>query len=552
MEFKDTVEIHCDVLVIGGGGGGLLAAIEAREKGADVLLVSKSRVGYANNTYISKATLASAGHGDSRDGSDAHLKDILIGGRFMNDQSIVATMAQESRSVVPFLEKCGVRFAKKEGRLALGHASGHSFPRNVRCENRLGRNLILPLLNYANRIGVRLVEKTFMTKLISSHGRIAAVTGLSGDHGISVFLPKTVILTTGGFSQIFLHTNNAAGITGDGVALASDLGLPVKDMEFNQFYPTATGRLGNRIILYEAFICRLGAALKNVNNEDILHKYGLKDGPDITRDRLAQTVMKEIHEGLDVEGGVILDLSNLEDDKLAPFLNLLPAAWAVDKKKFVVSPTAHFSMGGVVIDRHTETSVQGLFAAGEVTAGIHGANRLGGNALTEVFSMAGIAARNAVSRALEVPSPATPWPEINHERSRLESLYQEEGETLKRGLRALKETMWHGAGIVRDKGSIEESLENIEMINNSETGYRLRTTAELIRYLEFKNMLLISEMVCRAALLRRESRGSHFRRDYPEEDNVHWLKNIMIRKEDAGLKIETVPVVMDRIGPDDI
>ena len=551
MRFKESHTIACDVLVIGGGGSGLRAAVEARERGADVLVVSKSRVGYGNNTYISKAAFSATGWGDPQDGSHVHLKDTVIGGRFLNDQKLVALMAEQASSQVPFLEKCGVIFWKKEGKVRVAKAAGHSFARHVHAERRVGSELILPLKAYAKRIGVRFGDKVFVTKLFSSGGRIAGASGVTENGIFQNFAAQCVILATGGFANVYLHTNNAPGITGDGQALAYELGLPMKDMEFVQFYPTATGKLGRSILLYEVFVLGAGAKLKNAKDEDIIEKHGLRDPMVLTRDRLARTIMQEIADGLDVEGGLIMDLSPIPEAKMARLGPLFPSKRSVDRKAFIVSPTTHFCMGGVIIDKNAETSVPGLFATGELGVGIHGANRLAGNALCEVFTMGQIAGRAAVEMLGEMEAPKMPRDEIAAEKARLESLLIHGRQDPKTLSRLLKEVMWKKAGIVRHRGSLEEVLQRIESLRSPDSKSQVTNWAQLIRVLEFKNMLLVSEMVCRAALLRTESRGSHYRSDYPAEDNEHWLKNIVLRKGARGMRLEPVPVSLDVIVPEE-
>ncbi|MGD9032113.1 MAG: FAD-binding protein [Desulfobacteraceae bacterium] len=550
MQFKESHTVSCDVLVIGGGGGGLRAAIEARERGADVLVVSKSRVGYGNNTYVSKAAFSATGWGDPEDGPQVHLKDTVIGGRFLNDQNLVALMAEQAGSQVPFLEKCGVIFWKKEGKVRVAKAAGHSFARHVHAARRVGSELILPLKAYAKRIGVRFGDRVFVTKLLSSGDRIAGAFGVTENGVFQVFAAQCVILATGGFANVYLHTNNAPGITGDGQALAYELGLPIKDMEFVQFYPTATGKLGRSILLYEVFVLGAGAKLKNAKGEDIIEKHGLSDPMVLTRDRLARAIMGEIAKGLDVEGGVIMDLNPIPEGKIARLGPLFPSKRSVDRKAFIVSPTTHFCMGGVIMDKNTETSVPGLFAVGEVGAGIHGANRLAGNALCEVFTMGHIAGKGAAQRFGEMRTPKLPRDEISAEKARLESLFTRGRQDPKTLSRLLKEVMWQKAGIVRYRGSLEEMLQRIEAFRSPDSRFQVTTWTQLIRYLEFQNMLLISEMICRAALLRTESRGSHYRSDYPEEDNSNWLKNIVLRKEEGGMRLEAVPVSLDVLGPE--
>ena len=405
--------VPCDVLVIGGGGSGLRAAIAAKQRGVDVVVVSKSRVGYGNNTFISKGTFAAAtGWRDSRDNPDVHLKDSIIGGRFINDRKILKLVTQEAVSQIEFLQRCGVRFYERGGGLGVVHTPGHSYPRHVRGRNRSGRDFIIPLRAYAERIGVRFMDRAFITRLIISRGRIAGATGIARDGVFSAFSASCIVLATGGFARTYLHNNNAAGITGDGHTLAFELGVPLRDMEFIQFYPTALGALGSRLFLYEAFVFQAGAVLRNAFGDDIIAKYGLNDPMAMTRDRLTRAIMQEILEGRGVTGGLIVDLSTVPEEELTALRQLLPSTGTQGENELIVSPTAHFCMGGISIDENAGTIVPGLFAAGEVCAGVHGANRLVGNALSEVFSMGGVAGERAAQKALESDQPDLPEKEV--------------------------------------------------------------------------------------------------------------------------------------------
>lgn len=543
MSFRNVKTARCDVLIIGGGGAGLRAAIQARERGVAVTVVSKSRVGYGNNTYISKGTFAAAtGWRDSRDNPDVHLRDSVIGGRFINDQRLLKMVTQGAVGQIEFLQKCGVRFSKRGGRIGVMHTPGHSYPRHVRGQDRSGRDFMIPLRAYAERIGVRFMDRVSITRLIGSGGRIAAATGITQDGTFLTLAANCIVLATGGFAQAYLHNNNAAGMTGDGHALAFELGVPLKDMEFIQFYPTALGALGSRLFLYEAFIFQAGAVLRNALGDDIIAKYCLNDPMAMTRDRLTRAVMQEILEGRGIRGGVIVDLSTVPEKELTPLRHLLPAASMPGEKELIVSPTAHFCMGGITIDESAETIVPGLFAAGEICAGVHGANRLGGNALSEVFAMGGVAGMKAAQNAQESSQPDVPEKEVLKERDRLESLLSTERGDLSGFRQVVKDLMWCNAGIIRNKEGLEGALERIEGLAASLQGVRVKDYRGLMKYLELENMLLLSEMVCRAALLRTESRGAHYRSDYPEEDNKYWLKNILIGKQDSKMSLEAVPV----------
>jgi fumarate reductase (CoM/CoB) subunit A len=536
-------ELHCDVLVIGGGGAGLRAAVACRETGADVLVVSKTRVGFGNNTYLSKASWSAAGQGHPEDSHEVHVKDTLAGGCFLNDASLVERVARGAGSQIPFLEKCGVRLAKKGGRMLFTPAPGHTYPRHVRGENRAGSDLILPLREYARRIGVRFLDRVFITRLIPVRGRVVAATGMSQDGGFFAVGFGCAVLASGGYAQIYLHTNNAPGIQGDGLAMAFEIGVPLKDMEFVQFYPTALGRHGTRLVLYETLILRAGAGLINAAGEDILKKHALNDPLRLTRDRLSRAIMEEVRQGLGVEGGVIMDLGALSEKTLTPLSPLLPAWWSPDVKEFVVSPTAHFCMGGVVVNGEAETSMPGLLAAGEVCAGVHGANRLAGNALSEIFVMGEVAGKNAALRAREAFRPRLPEEEIRRERVRLESLFSQTGKDPKELRRRLKSVMWKEAGIIRSTEGLEKALVFIGELQGLAGQCKIESPIQLMNLLDLDHMLIAARMVCVAARCRTESRGAHFRSDFPEELNPEWLKNIVIRKGEHGkINVEAVPV----------
>jgi succinate dehydrogenase/fumarate reductase flavoprotein subunit len=535
--------LSCDVLVIGGGGAALSAAIACRESGADVLVVSKTRVGFGNNTYLSKSSWAVPGLGHPEDGPDVHVRDTLLGGCFLNDKDLVERVAQGAARLIPFMVKCGVRMAKKDGRMAFEHPPGHTYPRHVRGENRKGSDLILPIKEYASRIGVRFLDKVFVTAFIQRRDRVVAATGISQEGNFCSIGFRCAVLATGGYGGIYLRTNNASGIHGDGLAMAYELGLPLKDMEFVQFYPTASGKGGARLLLYEVLICRAGARLKNDAGEDILAKHGLDSPARLTRDRLSRAIMEEVGKGLGVKGGVIMDMGGIPEENLATLSLLLPAGWSPGAWEIVASPTTHFCMGGVVVNAEAETAIPGLLAAGEVCAGVHGANRLAGNALSEVFVMGEVAGTNAAMRAKEIHTLNVPEREVRRERARLETMFSKTGEDARELCRSLQSLMWEKAGVIRSGDGLREGLARIEELHSLGKRCKADNPVELMRRLDLEGMLLVSEMVCRAALYRSESRGAHYRSDCPEERNPEWVKNIHIRKgQGQRMVLEPVPI----------
>ena len=546
MRKGDQNQIRADVLVIGGGGAGLLAAIRAREKGADVLLVSKSRVGYANNTYISKSGLAaSKGGPNPSDGPDTHFSDSLRGGCFINERPLIEKIVHEIRPQIAFLERCGIRFLKSGEELVVLQAAGHSSPRNLRSHSRKGSGYTEPLRKHALDAGVRFLENVMVTRLFAGGGRFRGAVGVTPKGDLLGFQAPSCVLATGGYAQIYLKTNNAAGTTGDGLALAYELGLPLRDMEFVQFYPTAFGELGRPMLLYEEVLLSPGAVVRNSLGENVAEKHGLNDRMSLTRDRLARAIFREIQAGLSVEGGVILDIRHVPQERIAKLRPVLPAGWTPEQTEFIVSPTTHFCMGGVVANEWGETELPGLFAAGEVCGGAHGANRLAGNALAEAFVMGSVVGARGSGFAKKGNATGSLHEELAAEADRLSPRGSGSSTGSLRDLRrTLKELMWNKAGIIRDRVGLEGSLAGVEHIRSLLSELRIEGGREMIASIELQNMLLASEIVSRAALARTESRGAHYRSDYPEEDNSLWLKKIVIRKGGSGMRLESVQVPM--------
>lgn len=544
MKLTRSADIKTDVLIVGGGGAGLRAAIEARKSGVKVLLVAKARPGYSCNTAISRGTFSSAtGWKDPRDNPQVHLKDTVMSGRYINDQRLVEVVAKGSPQQIRDLIDFGVTFFQKEGQIQSSLTPGHSYPRNVRGEHSFGQDFTVPLRQYALKIGCELIEGIWINNLIQRNKAVVGAVGIDRDGKIIVIQSKATILASGGAGQIYLNNNNAGGMTGDGYALAYDIGLPLRDMEFVQFYPTGLGSLGRNLILYEALVVRLGATLRNASGENILKRYGLDDPLLATRDRLARAVFREIREGRGIEGGVIMDLTTIPPQNMGTAREQIRPANLGFKERLIVSPTCHFFMGGIKINERGETEREGLWAAGEVCSGVHGANRLGGNAIAEIFVFGTVAGREAASFAgkanLTEPAPES----INEALDDLKSLSSSRGKEVEGELREeLKKAMWLLAGILREEKGLKECLQKISSLRQSLPLIMVEGPRDLHRAIELRNMLLVSEMICRAALLRAESRGSHFRSDYPQENNKDWLKNIIITRRGEDMALNTEPV----------
>ncbi len=551
MKLRPAETISADVLVIGGGGAGLRAAIEARGRGADVLLVSKARVGYGNNTAIARGAFAAMGQGVPQDSPEVHFKDTLASGCFLNNQRLVEVMTQGSGELVRELEEIGVKYAIGAEGIRLGHLPGHSYARTINCVESLGIGFTVPLRRQALSMGVRFAEGVTITRLLGTGSAASGAVGLDRQGGAFVFLAKATVLAASGLGQVYLRTNNAAGSTGDGYALAYQAGLSLVDMEFIQFYPTSPGDFGGTgLVVYEHLVAREGAAVRNSLGENILPKYGIEEPMVMTRDRLARAIMLEIREGRSMEGSLELDISHLSDEKFQRLRPLLPKGAAPGNKRFRVAPTAHFTMGGVMIDVEARTRLDGLYAAGEVCGGVHGANRLTSNALTEIFVFGTVAGRNAALRAAGMEMPSPDERELSDERERLELLGStQDGEDIGELRRELRSAMWQGAGIIRGAEGLKETLDTVARLRERFKAVSVDSPAELLRAIELFSMLTVGEVISRAALERTESRGAHYRADYPQEGDPEWLKNIVVSRRDGEMSISESRVDLVRAKP---
>ncbi|MFC1820393.1 FAD-binding protein [Thermodesulfobacteriota bacterium] len=462
---KSQQIIKTDILVIGSGGAGLRAAIEARERGCDVLLVSKSSIGRGNNTAIAGSAMAAAtGWHDPRDKPEVHFKDTVNVGRFINDQRLVEIMVQGATQQICDLERFGVEFAKIRKKYYVMDIPSHSYPRVMKPKQGIGTGHTLPLSRYATSIGVRTMERVFITKLLKSEDVVVGAIGVGLNRDVFVFHSKSVILASGGLCQLFIRTSNVPGATGDGYVLGYEAGARLQDMEFIQFLPATLSKDTRRLFLYEAFI-ESGAVFKNSQGENIAFRHGMLKPHEMTRDRVARAIMLEIIEGRGVDGAVILDFSTIPEDKWEDLEEVRlrsESLKSLERKAYDIAPSAHFAMGGVKINENCEMGVDGLFAAGEICGGIHGANRLGPNAITDIFVFGTIAGKMASKKISNLKRKPFDQAKISSEVERLGSLSLANGkEDIEDIQRHLKRAMWHKGGIVRSEESLNGAMEDV-------------------------------------------------------------------------------------------
>ena len=520
--------MRADVLVIGGGLAGLTAAIAARRAGAEVLLVCKRRPGRSGNTLVAAGNLTGLPEDDSVEGLAG---DTFGGGREIADPALVRTLAEGATEAVDFLQGCGVRLLRVDGRLQARRVPGHSRARTLFPElgavpvQTAGLTFTLPLLAEARRLGVRFAEGLMAARLARDGERVAGALAFDRSGRPLALRARATILATGGGGRLYAGSNNTRDITGDGYALALEAGAALRDMEFIQFHP-AMGLTPARIILPTTLFGD-GAVLRNRYGEHFLLDSVSGGEPVAGRDEMSRAIDRELRAGKGVGEGVYLDLSQVPSDltatRYAPLWDLLRRRGCDPARNMpTVGLAVHFFMGGMVIDPHGGSTVPGLYGAGEVCGGVHGANRLGGNALLEaiVFGRrAGVRAaaeRTACSGIFDSPPAGTDsWT--------VEELT---------GLRdALRQLLWRHAGVVRSAEGLATGLVQWRELEGTYRSWRLAEPAPF--FLETGLMLRSARCILLAAQARRESRGAHCREDYPMLDD-EWRGHLRIESGVGG------------------
>ncbi|MBI5015960.1 MAG: FAD-dependent oxidoreductase [Deltaproteobacteria bacterium] len=526
-----SADLTAEVLVVGGGLAGLSAAIEARRAGRDVLLLCKGKAGRSGNSLVAAGNLSGV-HPGIGDDEEAFVRDTLAGGRGIGSPALVRALAKGSREVVPFLEACGVVFARPGGDLACGRIPGHSRRRTVsagqaqRPVASAGLALTLPLLREAKRLGTRILEGAAAVEVERRDGRASGVVALTPE-GLLRVGAGSIVLACGGGTRVYARTNNAPDATGDGLLLAWEVGAELRDLEFVQFYPTMG--LSPLRAVFSTTLFGEGAVLRTRQGERFL--LGTVPGGEVaaTRDEMSRAILAEVSRGGGVGGGVLLDLSGVSPEAGAEWGGglwraLARRGWDVRKDPVIVGPCAHFLMGGVTLDDRGATTVPGLFAAGELTGGVHGANRLGGNALTEAVVFGRIAGRAAAADVGRVASSSC---------CAARALPTGEGDVVLREVRReVRALTWEHAGLVRSAEGLREGLERWRAVNDRWSA--LDRGGVTRAAFEVRCLLTVSRLILGSALARTESRGAHWRSDAPAADDAQWRGSLRVLPRDGG------------------
>jgi len=520
---------HTDVLVIGSGGAGCRAAIEAKKHDLDVIIVSKG-LSYKSGC----TTLAEGGYNaafayvDAEDSVQAHLEDTLKGGGYLNDPELARILVEEAPDRLTELESYGALFDRQEsGELNQRPFGGQTYRRTCFQGDRTGHEMMTALKEEVIRQDIQTVDEVMITSLIQDEdGRVGGACGVSlQSTEFVVFHAKSTIIATGGAGWIYPVTSNALQKTGDGYALAWNAGADLLDMEQVQFHPT--GMLypdSRRGVLVTEAVRGEGGRLINSQGKRFMTNYDSR-GELATRDVVARAIYNEIMEGRGTEnGGVYLDVTHLPaeviEEKLETMLlQFRDVGVEIREKPMEVAPTAHHFMGGARINLKCETNITNLYAAGEAAGGVHGANRLGGNALaeTQVFGRrAGEAAAKNVTKSKFKLKPAS----LEMEEERIGKLFQD-GDYYPFQLKEeLQEVMWNNVAIIRREEGLKSALNDIHVIKDKMARMKLPEVRgynqHLLDALELENMVLIAELVTKSAIIREESRGAHYRADFPE------------------------------------
>jgi succinate dehydrogenase / fumarate reductase flavoprotein subunit len=569
-----------DVLVIGAGGAGLRAAIEASANNARVGVVTKSLLGKAHTVMAEGGIAAAMANVDERDNWRVHFADTMRGGQYINNWRMAELHAKEAPDRVRELEKWGALFDRtKDGRILQRNFGGHRYPRLAHVGDRTGLEMIRTLQDHGVHLGMDVHMETTVLKLLTDGGRIAGAFGYERERGrFLLFRAKSIVLATGGIGRAYKITSNSWEYTGDGHSLAYDAGASLMDMEFVQFHPTGMiwppSVAG---ILVTEGVRGEGGVLKNKDGrrfmfDDIPENYRAQtaDSEDegwrytqgdrnarrppelLTRDHVARCIMREVREGRGTpHGGVYLDIAWIKDRlpkgaehikrKLPSMYHQFKQLADVDitQEPMEVGPTTHYMMGGVRVDAESQMSdLPGLFAAGECVAGLHGANRLGGNSLSDLLVFGKRAGEYAAQFAKQNGAPAVNPSQVEAIAREAVAPFGRSGENPFQIQHELQAVMQDLVGIVRREEEMQRALECLHTLNQRAATVAAPGNREYNNgwhtALDLHHLLSVSEMITRAAIERKESRGAHFRDDYPAKNEARGLCNIIVRRSDSG------------------
>lgn len=547
-----------NVLIVGAGAAGLRAAIAAHQAGAEVVVLGKRARKDAHTVLAAGGINAALGTRDPEDSYEQHFADTLKEGYFLSDPRVVEIVVKEAPAAVEELADWGCAFARTpDGRLDQRYFGAHTYRRTCYAGDYTGRAMINTLDARVAGLGIPVLEDQYVSRLLSSDGRCFGALAfdlMTGDR--TVFLADAVVLAAGGHTRMWRKSSSRRDENnGDGMYLALEAGCHLADMELVQFHPTGmvapeemAGTLVTEAVRGE------GGHLVNANGERFMSRYDPERMELSTRDRVALANYTEIQEGrAGPNGGVFLDISHRGKDYI---LEKLPRMYRqfleyqmldISATPMEVAPTAHYSMGGVVVDPETHsTGVAGLYAAGEVTAGLHGANRLGGNSLTETIVYGRRAGEAAASYSFGQDAQLRSRAAIGDAQDELSGFIHNGSEFARPLQRALRDAMWECCGVVRSEAGITKGLGRVDELRSLLAEVDVRPSSEgygdLAHALDLRASLVGAEASLRGALARRETRGAHIRLDHPRLDPALQVNFHVVRHDDGSVEVRPEPI----------
>ena len=553
------MKVH-DILIVGAGLAGMRAAIAAHSYLAhlDIALLAKVHPVRSHSVAAQGGINAALGEKDSW---EAHALDTTKGGLYLGDQDAIEAMCREAPGNILDLERMGVIFSRDEkGRIAQRPFGGAGFPRTCYAADRTGHAILHAMYEQLLKRQILVYEEWYVTSLIIEEGVCRGVVAWDLLHGgLQAIGAKAVILATGGSGRVFLTSTNAVINTGDGMALAYRAGAPLEDMEFVQFHPTTLKDTG---ILITEGARGEGGYLLNTLGERFMKKYAPEQMELATRSTVSLAIGQEILEGRGVDGCVLLDLRHLGRARILerlPQIRELAVEFAgVDpiESPIPVRPGAHYQMGGVKTNQWGETELPGLYAAGECACvSVHGANRLGGNSLLETVVFGRRAGQRAAEYADGKVPRAVPDATLRTEEARIRTFLKNKGpERAWQIQEELGKTMSLNLGIFRTQKSMKEAGEKVRELNARASHAFLQDhgkvfNTDLVQALELQALLDVAETIVAGALAREESRGAHYRSDFPSRDDANWLKHTLAYRTPDGPSLRYAPVTITRFQP---
>jgi len=574
--------IDTEILVVGSEGAGSTCAVEAHDRGAKVLIVTKGRLGRCGATVtgdsdhdVDSRSLSEMfpwlKGTDPNDSKEHFFEDMVKGGKYLNNQKMVEAHVEDAPKAIKKMFDWGLKYEP-----TVIKASGHSYPRGV---TSCGTKYTPIFRRQVEKRGIPVIEDTMITDLLTNKERMVGAVGHNIRTGeFMVFRAKIVVLATGGEMRIYPIITAPEELTGDGIAMAYRAGAELADMEFPMFlpgtftYPKAL--LGVDVPFLYSTSGEVFSWMLNSVGERFMARWVPKTMEHSTRDICSIAMYKEVLEGKgSPSGGVYVSMKHLPDNLVEQIVHHVVGAmeykyggfdleeWFPKEKlktdAMEAVPGRHFFNGGIRINERCETSIPGLFACGETTAGVHGGNRLSGNAFTEMVTWGFRAGRFAAEAAKKAPTPKIDADQVKRLHSKVyRPLEQKDGVSPIELRKRVQKLAWEKVGIVRTGKSLEEAINEIVKMRKEAVDICCKSkdrvyNREWVEALQIENILLCLEITARAALMRTESRAAHYREDYPKTDYKNWTKNIVVKMEKGKIKLRLEPVVITKLKPPD-